>query len=250
MSRSRACLYLACAMIMTGANVPIGKVIVASLPVYGFAAVRFLTAGVLLALLDSRETGTRLADLTWRDWRDVGAMTLLGMVPYTVFILEGVKRTSGVDAGIILSTLPALVALLGAVFLRERPAAVQLAAIVLAVAGVALILTCGVQAGGTAGSLLGDALVGAAVAGEATFVLLSRRLSGVLSPIRLAFAGSLIAGVLALPMAIASVCKATGGLRAFEDAASGSTAAVPAQAPAGAISPGGRSISTRAPLGS
>jgi drug/metabolite transporter (DMT)-like permease len=204
MSRSRACLYLACAMIMTGANVPIGKVIVATLPVYGFAFVRFAAASVLLAILDSRETGTRLADLTARDWRDVGAMTLFGMVLYTIFILEGVKRTSGADAGIILSTLPAVVALLGAVFLRERPAAVQLAAIGLAVAGVALILTGGLHAAGQASSLLGDALVGAAVAGEAMFVLLSRRLSGVLSPIRLAFAGSLIAAVLALPMAIAS----------------------------------------------
>ena len=111
MSRSLACLHLACAMMMTGANVPAGKVIVATLPIYGFAFVRFATASVLVAGIDSRETGTRLSDLTWRDWRDVIAMTALGMVLYTIFILEGVKRTSGVDAGIILSTLPAVVAL-------------------------------------------------------------------------------------------------------------------------------------------
>ena len=201
MTRSLACLHLACAMMMTGSNVPIGKAIVATLPIYGFAFVRFATASVLLAGLDRRETGTRLADLGWRDWLEIIAMTALGMVLYTVFILEGVKRTSGVDAGIILSTLPAVVALLGAVVMRERPGTAQIAAIGLAVSGVAMILT-GTASAGPQGSLLGNLLVGAAVACEAAFVLLSRRLSSVLTPMRLAYAGSLVASVLSLPLVL------------------------------------------------
>jgi drug/metabolite transporter (DMT)-like permease len=205
MPRAIACLYLACAMIMTGANVPIGKVLVEGVSIYAFAFVRFVIASILLAALDSRETGTKLSDLTGRDWLDVVAMTLLGMVLYTVFILEGVKRTSGVDAGIILATLPAIVAIMGAVFLRERPGMFQLAAILLSVAGIALILSHGAVAKTEpASSLLGNGLVGAAVVCEACFVLLSRRLSRVLSPMRLAFAGSLVAGVLSMPLALAS----------------------------------------------
>lgn len=204
MTRPLAVLSLGCAMLMTGANVPIGKVIVATLPVYGFAFLRFIAASVLLAGIDRRETGTRLSELTRRDWLDIVAMTLFGMVLYTVCILEGVKRTSGVDAGIILSTLPAVVALLGAIFRRERPGPFQMAAIGLAVAGVALILTGGTGPASGKSSLLGDLLVGGAVACEAIFVLLSRRMSGVLSPMRLAFAGSLVAGVLAMPLAVFS----------------------------------------------
>ena len=52
MTRLRACLYLAGAMILTGANVPIGKLLVASLPIYAFAFLRFVVASVLLAVLD------------------------------------------------------------------------------------------------------------------------------------------------------------------------------------------------------
>ena len=206
MTRTLACLSLASAMVMTGANVPIGKVIVADLPVYQFAVLRFLGASLLLAMLSWHETGPRLSDLSWRDWRDVTAMALLGMVLYTVFILEGVRRTTSADAGIILATLPAVVAVLGAVVLRERVGMRQLGAVALAAGGIALILTGGAGGGGPAttgaGSLLGDALVGGAVLGEAAFVLLSRRLSGVLSPVRLALAGSLVACVLSLPMAM------------------------------------------------
>ena len=180
MPRLLACLYLACAMLMTGANVPIGKVIVATMPVYAFTFLRFAAACLVLALLSSREGGPRLSDLKWRDWRDIAAMSLLGMVLYTVFILEGVKRTSGVDAGIILATLPGVVALLGAVFLRERPGAAQLLAVAMAASGVALILARDTSTGSGPGStLLGDLLVGAAVLGEAAFVVLSRGLSRV-----------------------------------------------------------------------
>jgi drug/metabolite transporter (DMT)-like permease len=205
MPRLHACIYLACAMLMTGANVPIGKVVVATLPVYAFTFLRFAAASLLLAFLASRETGPRLNDLAARDWLGVGAMSLFGMVLYTVFILEGVKRTSGVDAGIILATLPAVVALLGALFLRERPRALQLLAVAMAAGGVALILTREAPPGaGAASSLLGDLLVGAAVLGEAAFVVLSRRLSGVLSPLRLALAGSVCACALSLPLALAS----------------------------------------------
>ena len=205
MPRLLACLYLACAMLMTGANVPIGKVIVATMPVYAFTFLRFAAASLVLALLASREGGPRLAKLSRRDWRDIGAMSLFGMVLYTVFILEGVKRTSGVDAGILLATLPAVVALLGAVFLRERPGAAQLLAVAMAASGVALILARETSAGsGPGGSLFGDLLVAAAVTGEAIFVVLSRRLSGVLSPVRLALAGSLCAFALAAPLAIGS----------------------------------------------
>ena len=205
MPRLLACLYLACAMLMTGANVPIGKVIVATMPIYAFTFLRFAAASLVLALLSSREGGPRLSDLKWRDWRDIAAMSLLGMVLYTVFILEGVKRTSGVDAGIILATLPAVVALLGAVFLRERPGAAQLLAVAMAASGVALILARDTSTGSGPGStLLGDLLVGAAVLGEAAFVVLSRGLSRVLSPVRLALAGSLAACALSMPLALGS----------------------------------------------
>ena len=205
MPRFIACLYLASAMLMTGANVPIGKIVVQTLPVTAFTFLRFAAASLVLAVLAHRETGARLTDLTGRDWLDVGAMSLLGMVLYTIFILEGVKRTSGVDAGIILATLPAVVALLGAVFLRERPSPTQLIAVLMAAGGVALILVRAPQAAtAAAGTLLGDLLVGAAVLGEAAFVLLSRRLSAVLSPVRLALAGSVSACLLALPVALGS----------------------------------------------
>ena len=62
-------------------------------------------------------------------------MAMLGLVGFTVLMLEGLKRTAAVDAGIIAATLPAVVAALGALFAGERLSRLQATAVGLAVAG-------------------------------------------------------------------------------------------------------------------
>src|SRR5262245_55522549 len=62
-------------------------------------------------------------------------MALLGMIGFTALMLEGLRRTSAADAGIITAMLPAVAARLGVAALRERLSLRQAGAVALALAG-------------------------------------------------------------------------------------------------------------------
>ena len=203
-SRLAAALSLLAAMTLTGSNVAFGRAIAAQCPVYLFLLFRFLVATAALALLAPVEAGPRLRAMTPGERRDLALMALLGMVGFTVLMLEGLKRTAATDAGVITATLPAVAAVLGVVLAGERLSRPQGAAVALAVAGVALVQVAGAGAGGTA-TLIGNLLVGGAVLCEASFVLLGKRLAPPYRPLRLALGANLVGLVLSLPLALAQM---------------------------------------------
>ena len=127
-------------------------------------------------------------------------MSLLGMVGFTVLMFEGLKRTAAADAGIITATLPAVVALLGVALVGDRLSRAQMAAVALAVAGLALVQATGAAAG--ASTLVGNLLVGGAVLCEASFVLLGKRLAPPYRPLRLALGANVVGLVLSIPLAL------------------------------------------------
>jgi len=75
-----------------------------------------------------------------------------------------------------------------------------MAAVALAVAGLALVQATGAAAGTS--TLLGNLLVGGAVLCEASFVLLGKRLAPPYRPLRLALGANLVGLVLSLPLAL------------------------------------------------
>lgn len=201
MTRTAAALSLIAAMAFTGANVPFGKIIAGELPIYVFIALRFLIASLALAAIVHLEPGPRLHTMTRHQWVDLVILGLVGSVLFTAFILEGTRLSSATEAGIITATIPAAATLLGIMFFRRRPNWSQAALIGLAVAGLAVM-----QAGpGTGGQnrALGNLLVGCAVLCEASFVVVSQRMSSAFRPIRLSLGVSLVGVALSLPMAIA-----------------------------------------------
>lgn len=200
MTRARAALLLVAAMLLTGANVPVGKLIAAEVPVLPFVLFRFIVSSLALSILVRGEPGPTLSSLDRRQQLDLVLMALVGMVGFTVCMLEGVSRTAAADAGIITATLPAVVALLGMLFMGERLGIRGLASVSLAVAGLVLVQATG--GGGGGASALGNLLVGLAVLGEACFVLLAKRLTPPLQPIRLALGANLAGLAITLPLAL------------------------------------------------
>lgn len=198
--RLTAVLLLVAAMTLTGANVAFGKAIVAEVPVYAFMLFRFAVASAALAVMVRGEPGPRLKDMQRGELRDLALMALLGMVGFTVLMLEGLKRTSAVDAGIITATLPAVVAALGVVFSGDRLSRPQLFAVALAVAGLLLVQTTGAARG--ASTLIGNLLVGGAVLCEASFVILGKRLAPPYRPLRLSLGANLVGLGLSIPLAL------------------------------------------------
>jgi drug/metabolite transporter (DMT)-like permease len=196
-TRLLAAALLIGAMTLTGANIAIGKAIVAEIPVYVFLLMRFVVAVAALALLVRGEPGPRLSEMSGTERRDLALMALLGMVGFTVLMLEGLKRTTAADAGIITATLPAVVAALGVAFAGERLSRVQVCAVGMAVAG----LVQATSAAGGAATAVGNLLVGGAVLCEASFVVLGKRLAPPYRPLRLALGANLVGLVLAVPLA-------------------------------------------------
>lgn len=203
MPRHTAALYLFAAMMLTGANLPLGKELVRQLPLYLFIFYRFLLCSVTLGFLVRQEPGPRLASMTAAQLRDVILMALFGMLGFSVLILEGLCRTSAIDAGVITATIPAVVVILGVILLREMPNRKQIVAVVLSVLGIGIIQVASATGSPQQSSaVLGNFLIFGAVVGEASFVIFSRRLAPPFQPIRLALAVNLAGLALTLPLAI------------------------------------------------
>lgn len=168
---------LATAMALVGANVAVAKLLAAALPIAMIAGLRCLLACLLLwPLARLREGGARPSGPVLRN---LAAQALLGTLLYNAALLSGLRHTSALEAGLVLATLPAVIALGSALWLRERLAPRQWAAALLAASGMAAITLTRMAEGESGdGSLLGNALVFLAVCGEAAYVLLAKRIAG------------------------------------------------------------------------
>ncbi len=188
-----AYVQLAAAMILVGANVPIGKLLAAELPVPVILFLRCLLACLVLTLLGRLTRPTRAAGL------NLALQALLGTVLYNVALLAGLRRTGALEAGLILATLPALVAIGAALFLRERLTLRSWLAALLAAGGMATLASAQPT---TSGTLAGDALVFVAVCGEAAYMLLAKRNSGRLGITASTFWMQVASVALLLPFAL------------------------------------------------
>lgn len=192
-------------MLFVGSNVGIGKSIVVVVPILLFALLRFVIAVLVLSPLYRREKMRRVS----RDeWVNLFLQAFFGTFLFTLLMLGGVHRTTAVAAGVITSTIPAVVALLAWVFLKERPGPRAISAIVLAMIGVIVVTVARDTASEGqpgAGSLAGNLMVLGAVFCESTYVILSRRLTQTLSPIDICAYTHAFGLLLMLPFGIASL---------------------------------------------
>jgi drug/metabolite transporter (DMT)-like permease len=170
-----AYLQLALSMALVGANVGVAKVLAEDLPVPMILGLRCLLAVIVLWPL-ARAMEGRVALGRGVFWNLV-MQAAFGTLLYNLALLAGLRLTTALEAGLILATLPAVVAIGGAAWLRERLPARQWAAIALAAFGMGALVIARVASEG-GGSALGNLLVFAGVCGEAMYVLLARRIVG------------------------------------------------------------------------
>jgi drug/metabolite transporter (DMT)-like permease len=175
---------LAASMILVGANVPVAKLLAEHLPIPLIAFLRCaLACLVLWPLMRAMEPRARpprevMRNLFWQ--------AAFGTALYNAGLLAGLRLTTALEGGLVLATLPTVVALGSALWLGERLSPRAWAAAALAALGMAAVNTVRADAGGE-GSLLGNALVFAGVVGEAVYVLLAKRAAGRVGVITAAF---------------------------------------------------------------
>jgi drug/metabolite transporter (DMT)-like permease len=185
---NRYALCLIASMLLVGSNVGIGKSIVASVPAPLFALLRFVIA---LSVLWPLFRLSKMKRVRRDEWINLFLQALFGTFGFTLLMLNGVARTSAVAAGVITSTLPAVVALFAWLVLKERPGGRAFVSIALGVVGVVIVNVA--QSGGAhaatdadaggAGSLAGNLMIVGAVCCESLYVILSRRLTQTLPAI-------------------------------------------------------------------
>ncbi|MBR0673863.1 DMT family transporter [Roseomonas soli] len=162
-------------MALVGANVAVAKLLAEALPIAMIAFLRCALAMLVLWPLARWLDGPVRVAPDVR--RNLVLQAIFGTAIYNAGLLAGLRLTTALEGGLVLATLPAVVAIGGAVLLRERLPARQWAAVALAAGGMAAI-TLARAAGGTGGSVLGNLLVFGGVLGEAAYVLLARRIAG------------------------------------------------------------------------
>lgn len=183
-----ACLALSMALV--GSYVALSKPLVAALPVFLLAWLRFGIGALAMTHWLKRPQGE--LPLTARLRGLVFLESLLGNFLFSICMLSGVSLTSAVSAGVIMASIPAVVALLSWLLLRERIGARTWSAVACAAVGIALLALAdaGASDGAAtrdrhAGNWLGNLLVLAAVMCEAAYAVIGKKLTGVLGPKRI-----------------------------------------------------------------
>ncbi|UEP26854.1 MULTISPECIES: DMT family transporter [unclassified Burkholderia] len=200
---NRYALFLILSMLFVGSNVGIGKSIVVFVPVAILATLRFVIA---IAVLWPLFSPVKMRAVRRAEWLNLFLQAFFGTFMFTLLMLNGVQRTSAVAAGVITSTIPAIVALFAWLILREKPNGRALVSIALAIAGVVTINLAngGASAHGadgtSSGSLTGNLLILGAVCCESIYVILSRRLTQTLAPIDICAYTHLFGLFLMLPL--------------------------------------------------
>jgi drug/metabolite transporter (DMT)-like permease len=143
---------------------------------------RFLVTFVALNLL----VLSRVMKVNFKG-KPIGAAILLGVVqPVFYFIFEnyGLKYTTTSFTGMVSAISPIFTAILGAIFLKERPNLKQWAFILVSIAGVMMV-----SVGGSGGqnTVLGAACLVAAYLSGAVYTLLVRRYSRVFTAFELTY---------------------------------------------------------------
>ncbi len=237
-----AFVCLALSMSLVGSYVALSKPLSLALPVFLLAWLRFGIGG--LAMLHWLKPPADEAAMSSQTKQLIFLESFLGNFLFSIFMLFGVSLTSAVTAGVIMSTIPAVVGVMSWAFLRERVSLHVWAAVACGALGIALFslskseLTIeyirrlwpnlvpasmnGIEPS-SENSFLGNLLLFAAVLCEAAYAVIGKKLTASLSPKRISalinFWGFLLMTPFGLFMAwhfdFASVGQATWGLLVF-----------------------------------
>lgn len=160
-------------------NIVLSKLLVAYLPIYIVLIVRFFIGTVTLAII-AKSLGQPLFKIPKGipfGRRDMLMMAIQGLCAgflFNALMMVGLKHTSGAVAGVITSTLPAMVVVLAAIFLKERFGLGKWIAVSLATVGLVVINAANLHGGGSNQSLFGDLLIFLALIPEAVYYILAR----------------------------------------------------------------------------
>lgn len=197
------CLILS--MSLVGAYVALTKPLAALLPVFLLAWLRFgIGAVAMLRWLkkpaDEKPLSTQSRWLVFLE-------SFLGNFLFTLCMITGVSMTNAVSAGVIMSSIPAVVAVMSWVFLKEKISLRVWGAVACGAIGIGLLSLAkdshgAAAAAGGQTAWLGNVLVFCAVLCEAAYAVIGKKLTTVLTPKRISAVINLWGLLLMTPMGL------------------------------------------------
>lgn len=210
-NRLKAYACLALSMSLVGAYVALTKPLAAVMPVFLLGWLRF-GIGAIAMLRWIRKPAAEPVLSAQTRWL-IFLESFLGNFLFTLCMILGVSMTSAVSAGVIMSAIPATVALLSRIFLKESIRPRVWGAIACGVLGISVLSLAQIPStGGASGLLAGEAsqgrqwlgnlLIFAAVICESAYAVIGKRLTAVLSPKRISAVINLWGFVLMTPFGL------------------------------------------------
>ncbi|MDP2818387.1 MAG: DMT family transporter [Polaromonas sp.] len=211
MNRILAYACLALSMSLVGSYVALSKPLVAIFPVFLLAWLRFGIGGAAMLHWLKKPAGE--APMTRQTRQLVFLESFLGNFLFSICMLYGVSLSSAVAAGVIMAAIPAVVAVLSWLFLRERISPRVWLAVACAVLGIALVslsktellapVPYGLEADlASKTAWLGNLLLLGAVFCEAAYAVIGKKLTGALGAKRITALINLWGFVLVTPMGL------------------------------------------------
>ena len=165
---------------------PTGKVALRSIPPFPFAAIRLTIGATLLFLYLHRKNDAQEMPVNWTP-RLVGSFLFLGFTGYLLSVggsYQGLRLTTATNAALLNAASPIAIALLAAIFLREKMSARMLLGIVISIVGVGVIVARGSWQVITASAYNpGDLIIVATLFAWGIYTTYGRHLMQVVSPL-------------------------------------------------------------------
>jgi drug/metabolite transporter (DMT)-like permease len=180
-----------------------GKIVVATLtPLMGSFA-RYVVACVAL-LIAALVLEGGLPRLTGRQWLGTLVLGVFGVVAYNLLFMGALEKLPASRAALIIALNPAVTIAISAVALKERLRPRRWLGVVLALLGVAIVISRGEPSSFVDGGVgFGELLMLGAVVAWALYTILGRKVMGGLTPLAAtsyaALWGTLLLGALAAP---------------------------------------------------
>jgi drug/metabolite transporter (DMT)-like permease len=140
--RSRGLLFCLIPPILWGGMLPVADSIAATVDSFSMTLIRYTAAAVVLAVLLARAEGLRAFRLDGRGWR-LALLGASGFAGFGLLAFTALRFTSAPNVSLMMGMMPAIGAVLASIGARRLPPAATVGCILLALVGVALVVTRG-----------------------------------------------------------------------------------------------------------
>lgn len=186
-------------MALFGSATPLSKLVTKAFPVFIAGGMRVLLAFLVLWPFVQL---SRLKSYKGRDRWLLSGIAVLGTLGFTAFMLYGMKLASGVTGSVVMSTTPAVTAVLSIIFFKDAVTWKKVLALALAIGGVLVLQLKGGQQSSEPQPWLGVLLIFASVCCESAYTLMGKALIKNYPPEEISGLSALLAIICFIPFCI------------------------------------------------